>query len=106
MALKKTLKQKAEENARITQGTSKSQKVKKAGVPLEHHTKQSACSSSDKVVGVNIGVTKNMDNYESLRVDVWATDIVQPNETYEQAYERVLAVVDNVLQNTVNSYVE
>lgn len=102
----KTLKEIAVENARVTKGTFKEQKVLKEGVPNEHHTKQGACKQSEATVGVNLGVTKNMDNFESLRVDVWASDIVQSGETIETAYERVLGVVDRVLQDTVKSYAE
>ena len=34
-----------------------------------------------------------MDNYESLRVDVWATDEVKEGETYEDALNRVSDLV-------------
>lgn len=105
MALKKkqSLKQQAEDNTTVTQGTKSNQKVLKAGTPNDHHRKQ---QSSPQTVGVNLGITKNMDNYESLRVDCWLTDEVQPGETPQQAFERVIGVVDTVLQDTVQSYIE
>lgn len=102
--LKKSLVERAEENARVTKGTSKNQQVVKEGIPNDHHPKQQ--NTETPIVGVNLGITKNMDNYESLRVDVWLTDTVMSGESVEQTYERVIGVVDNVLQNTVNSYIE
>lgn len=104
MALKKkSLKQQVEENTTVTKGTKSNQQTLKQGIPNDHHRKQQC---EGQTVGVNLGITKNMDNYESLRVDCWGTDTVQPGETMEQAYERLIGVVDNVLQDTVQSYVE
>ena len=57
-----------------------------------------------EIVGASIGITKNMENYESLRVDCWLTDTVKENETVEQAYERILGIIDKTMQDTVNSY--
>ena len=57
------------------------------------------------VVGVSIGITKNMDNYESLRADVWLTDKKQDNETLEEAYSRVAKITSEVLQEIVGEYV-
>ena len=45
-----------------------------------------------------------MGDYESLRVDVWLTDTVAPKETVEQAYARVVQIVDSTLQEIVNQY--
>lgn len=100
--LKKKLVQKAEENTRVTKGTSKEQNVLKEGVPNEHSRKH--LDNDKTTVGVSVGITKNMDNYESLRVDTWITDTVKDNETVEEAYDRVLGIVDNVLNNTVSYY--
>lgn len=105
-----SLKKTAEENTTVTKGTSKNQKTMKQGNPNDQHRKQNntgAEISTDRtVVGVNVGITKNMDNYESLRVDCWLTDTVKEGETVEQAYNRILGIVDSQLQNTVNSYIE
>lgn len=105
-----SLKKKAEDNTTVTRGTSKNQKTLKSGNPSDHHRKQSNTGADllnkDTVVGMNVGITKNMDNYESLRVDCWLTDTVKEGETVEQAYERILGVIDSQLHNTVNSYLE
>lgn len=107
-SLKKSLSQRAEENTTVTKGTSKNQSVLKQGTPNDHSRKHEVQKSAETlpVVGVSIGITKNMDNYESLRVDCWLTDVVSEEETVEQAYERVVAVVDKTLQDTVSSYIE
>lgn len=99
--LKKSLSEQAEKNTQVTKGTSKNQTVLKEGVPNDHSRKH---HSSSPTVGVSIGSTLNMGDYESLRVDVWLTDDVQPNETVAQAYQRVTAVVDETLQNIVQQY--
>ena len=101
-SLKKSLNQQAEENARVTKGTSKNQTVVKEGVPNDHSRKHQ--TSDRPVVGVNIGSTINMENYESLRADVWLSDTVQPNETIEQAYERVTNIVASTLEHIVETY--
>lgn len=46
-----------------------------------------------------------MDNYESLRADVWLTDKKQDNETLEEAYSRVAKITSEVLQEIVGEYV-
>lgn len=105
-----SLKKKAEENTTVTKGTAKNQKLVKEGNPADHHRKQNSSgadvSANATVVGMNVGITKNMENYESLRVDCWLTDTVKEGETVQQAYDRILGVIDNQLQNTVNSYIE
>lgn len=101
--LKKTLKERAVENTTVTKGTSKNQTTLKQGTPNDHSRKH---DNKDTVVGMSLGITKNMDNYESLRVDCWLTDTVKADETVEQAYSRVLGVIDRILQDTVSSYTE
>ena len=101
-SLKKSLSKKAEENTTVTKGTSKNQSVIKSGKPNDHSNKH--LDDSTPVVGVSVGTTLNMGDYESLRVDVWLTDTVQENETVKQAYERVVSVVDETLQEVVSQY--
>ena len=74
----------------------------KKGVPNDHSRKH--LDGDNPVVGVSVGVTKNMDNYESLRVDVWLTDKKEDNESIEEAYSRVAKVVSDVLQEIVSEY--
>lgn len=101
-SLKKSLSEQAEENASVTKGTSKNQKTVKEGKPNDHSPKH--LSKEAPVVGVSIGTTLNMGDYESLRVDVWLTDTVSEKETVEQAYARVVKTVDTTLQKIVEQY--
>lgn len=101
-ALKKSLSEKAVENAQVTKGTRSNQTVLKKGVPNDHAPKHLA--KEVPVVGVSIGSTINMENYESLRVDVWLTDAVHSDETIEQAYQRVIKTVDDTVQSIVSQY--
>lgn len=103
-SLKQSLSKNAEENARVTKGTSKNQEVLKEGVPNDHSRKH--LDGQTPVVGASIGSTLNMENYESLRVDVWLTDRVNEDETVQQAYERIVKVLDDTLQNIVSQYKE
>ena len=102
-SLKKSLSEQAEQNASVTKGTSKNQTVLKEGVPNDHSRKRHNNSSSP-IVGVSIGSTPNMGDYESLRADVWLSDEVREGETVAQAYQRVTSIVDETLQNIVNQY--
>lgn len=101
-SLKKSLREQAEENAMVTKGTSKNQEVLKEGVPNDHSRKH--LDSNVPVVGVSIGTTLNMGDYESLRVDVWLTDTVLETETVQSAYQRIVGTVDSTLQDIVNQY--
>ena len=98
---KKSLKERAVENTQITKGTSKNQEVIKEGVPNDHTRKH---LTEAPLVGVSIGTTLNMGDYQSLRVDVWLTDNVAENETTQQAYDRVVSTVNTVLQEVVSQY--
>ena len=99
--MKKSLKRTAQNNARVTKGTSVEQEVIKEGVPNDYPRKR-----KDNVVGMSLGITKNMDNYESLRVDCWLQDEVAPNETKKDAFERITNILDEVLNETVEMFVE
>ena len=101
-SLKKSLAEQAEENATVTKGKPNDRTTLKEGKPNDHSRKH--LDGNVPVVGVNIGTTLNMGDYESLRVDVWLTDCVRGNETTQQSYERVVSVVDETLQSIVNQY--
>ena len=99
---KESLETKARENVSATKSTSKEQEVLKEGVPCDLHEKERPHDTN--TVGVNIGTTINMGDYQSLRVDCWLTDSVKANETQEQAFARVIKVIDKVLNETVELY--
>ena len=103
-SLKQSLSQQAIENTTVTKGKSSDQKVLKEGKPNDHSRKH--LDDTTPTVGCSIGVTLNMQDYNSLRVDTWLTDSVQENETIEKAYERVVAIVDKTLNGIVEVYRE
>lgn len=76
--------------------------VKSSGAPLEPHTKYNCPKGS---VGMSIGVTKNMGDYESLRIDVWCTDKVAENETKGEAFARLTEILSQALSDTADEIV-
>lgn len=105
MSIKKLIK-KAEKNSNVMEGTKSNQKVVKKGVPLDHTSKHSPTTSDRKAgtVGVSFGVTLNMENYESARIDCWLTDTIGEKETQEQAVDRVFKVVENEVMKLSEAY--
>lgn len=74
------------------------------GEPLDHSRKHYPYESAK--VGMSKGITKNMGDYESLRVDVWITDEVAQGETVEDAYNRISATLTGVLEETISEIVD
>lgn len=106
MALKKAgLSAKAKANTSVVKRSSQEMETLKSGVYAD--SKQKIGGSpvpSGRTVGVAVGTTLNMDNYESLRVDVWISDEVQDGETIEAAYDRLRGVISNQLVETVAEF--
>lgn len=48
-------------------------------------------------VTVSMGFTRNMGNYESMRIDVGVTDTARGGENVNAAFERVYAFVEKKL---------
>lgn len=57
-----------------------------------------------RTVGVNIGVTMNMGNYQSMRIDVWSTDEIREKETRKEAIFRVANDLANTLHELQDKY--
>lgn len=96
------LRAKAKSNLTASIGTKKSSKTLAKGSPVDVADKTNTHQAA--IVGMNVGCTKNMENYQSLRVDVWLSDTVQQGETVEQAYDRVKSVIEEVLQDAVEQF--
>ena len=101
------LQERARENTTITRGNKRDgYSTVKSGRPLDHEAKQSPAKSKNdffvgQTFGISKGVTKNMDNYESLRVDCWLSDVVREGETVQEAFARVESIIDEVLEESV-----
>lgn len=109
-AIKKQLKTKevaeAKTHAKVVHKKDRKENVIKNEEPLDHTNKhQLPYTKSNKVVGMNLGVTRNMENYESLRVDVWCTDEVQENETFEDALDRISGLVKSRLDYEIEDII-
>lgn len=96
-----TLKKKAEANTSVKRG----KEVIKEGLPSDH-SKKHGVPIQARMVGMNKGITRNMGDFESLRVDVWLTDYIEEGETAQEALERVESIVDEVLEEAVLSMVD
>ena len=98
MKLKPTIKTAVENTATKKRVAGKGETVLKEGTPLDHTKKHDVVRAEGRTVGLNKGITKNMDNFESLRIDCWLTDDVRDGETVEQALERLSKVIDKQIQ--------
>lgn len=95
-------KENARKNTTITKKVGREEPtVIKSGTPLDHSVKHDSYEGTK--FGMSKGVTKNMENYESLRVDVWLTSEVFEGESIKEAYARVEEIIDEVLEEAVLS---
>lgn len=98
---RKSLKQQAVKNTTV----KRNKEVEQEGVPLDHAPKHGVPLQS-RSVGMNKGITRNMGDFESLRVDVWLTDFISPGETPQEALARVEEIIDETLEEAVLSMVD
>jgi len=57
-------------------------------VVLDDDVEQPPLLEGDKI-GASFGVTLNMGDYQSLRIEFWAESVKRRNETTRQAFRRV-----------------
>lgn len=95
------LKERVKKSAHVSKGTNKNQNILKEGIPNDHSNKH---FSEVPTVGLAIGTTLNMGDYESLRVDTWISDRVTDNETFEQAYKRLTVEAQKALMELIEVY--
>lgn len=53
--------------------------------------------SAETKVSVDLSFTRNLGNYESIKINIGVQDIVRQGETVDSATERVYAFVENKL---------
>lgn len=98
---------KAKENTTVKIRSNGVEETVKQGIPNEQSRRSDVVGNhSPERIGMNIGSTINMGEYQSLRVDVWYSSDVSTGETVEEAYNRVKEVIDTVLSETVAEYTE
>ena len=57
--------------------------------------------NEDTRVGVTLGYTLNLGNFQSLRIDLTVNDNKREGENIDQAFERVYEFVENKLTEKV-----
>jgi len=55
-------------------------------------------------VGVSFGVTLNMGEYQSLRVEAWAETTIREGETSTSAYRRIFDLVEKQANTKASEY--
>lgn len=90
---------KAKENSSVAIKNAEGTNVVEKGVPNDHFNKR-----EPNTVGISLGVTLNMGDYESMRADVWVSDNKSDKETYEEALNRIQEVVEKRLEEIVSQY--
>lgn len=96
------LRKEAEENSTLSLKSDGVEKTLKEGKPLDQAVKKQPYDSSK--FGMSMGNTLNMDNYESLRVDVWLSDEIQEGENVEEAFDRVQSILEETLEKICLPY--
>lgn len=74
--------------------------VLKEGVPMEHSEKH----FSRPIMGMNKGVTVNMGDFQSLRVDVWISLPLSDNPTRKeisQTHAQLSEYIDRILDEEI-----
>ena len=99
MKLKKSVEEQARDNAMVVHKKDGQETVLKTGVAADHSRKH----FDQDYVGMNLGTTLNMGDYEFFRIDVWATVGIE-DRSLEQAYSDLFKVLDKTLKDTVEYY--
>ena len=71
---------------------------------ISDKSKSAKIGGDAKIVGLSLGVTKNMDNYESLRVDAWVSDSYETESEALKKFAEMREVLSDVLEETVRDY--
>lgn len=101
------LKRRAKKNVSVTHKNSdgKIETIKNGSVADVSEKTRGAKTSGEKIVGLSVGLTKNMDNFESLRVDVWLTEVYDSEEERDSKFEELRETLGEVLEETVREYI-
>lgn len=68
------------------------------GQPLEHTTLHNINKPNSRTVGVNVGSTINMGDFQSLRIDCWLTDELLDNESHTEGLQRLTDIASEHLR--------
>lgn len=94
-----TLQKQVEANTTVTKTVSKQAEPVKEGQPLEHSSMHNINKHNSRTVGVNVGSTINMGDFQSLRIDCWLTDTLLENETHTEGLQRLTEIASDHLRH-------
>lgn len=92
------LKEQAMANTTATKTVDRKTETLVEGTPLEHTKMHNINKSGSRTVGVNVGSTINMGDFQSLRVDCWLTDELLDGETHTEGLQRLTEVASEHLR--------
>lgn len=97
----KDLIDKAKENTKVSikNGSTNSEQVIKEGNPENRLENKRDLEST--IVGLSKGITKNMGNYQTLRIDCWLATPVDSGKTVGETLENISEILDTVLADEV-----
>ena len=72
-------------------------------MPRRTEVRQAPLSIGDKV-GVSFGVTLNMGEYQSLRVEAWAESTKREGETTAEVYKRLYDICEKQANEKAAEY--
>lgn len=90
----------AEENTTIIKKSSGVEEAIKNGTPNDYANRQKT-----NMVGLSKGITKNMDNYESLRIDCWISVQLKEGEDPTKVLDEISDTIDARLEYEVDKIV-
>lgn len=101
---KASLQKKAKANTRVTKYSDGDEKVKKDG-NIRDMKSMHPTPSHGGVIGVALGATLNMGDYESLRADTWlAIPFDGTPEEAQDVYDEVYDAVATALNDVIDEY--
>ena len=99
----KILKKVAEDNTKVTTKKGRDpEKVIEEGKPLDHALKQDPKNIEMDKIGLSKGVTVNLGDFQSVRVDCWLTTSLENGENTQQALDRIGKEIDGRIELEVN----
>lgn len=94
-----SLKEQAVANTTATKTVNRETTTLAEGQPLEHSKIHNINTHNSRMVGVNVGSTINMGDFQSLRVDCWLTDELLDNESHTDGLQRLTEIASEHLRH-------
>ncbi len=69
---------------------------------LNQYSKETGMENENTKIGVTLGYTLNLGNFQSLRIDLNVIDNKREGENINEAFDRVYAFVENKLAEKIS----